>query len=318
MRFTMKNKYVFITALFLLALGISCTDESKYPISFDELNNANGGILKQVKQTAVTFDKTALATAKYEIEVEANDRDRGKLFTKVELFVSFVDRTPGNGNSSKPEKPVQTYMASEFVDDPITGLPRITISHTATATIALLGLVAATNVDGTDQFVFRQAMHFPDGRIFTSTNVGNAIANVPAFSSPFANIVSVVCPSDLGGVITFSSINTIAAGGPSGCTEPVTGTTTFTLTGVAGYIVGDASFGVFDCAYGDNPASGMTLSDACNLLSISGADQYGDVHSWSLVTNNGTQLVIDWVSTYPDAGRATLTRVGGWPLGLTF
>jgi hypothetical protein len=117
MKITMKTKYIFSTVLFLMAVGFSCTDTSTYPIDFDELNNSNGGILKQIQQTSVTFDKTDMANAKYEVVLEANDRDRGKLFTKMVLLVKFVDRTPGNGDSSAPEEIVQEYQASEFTDD---------------------------------------------------------------------------------------------------------------------------------------------------------------------------------------------------------
>ncbi len=314
----MKNKYIFILVLFLMALGFSCTDESKYPLPFDTINNANAGILKQVIITSVTFDKTNIPAAKYEVVLEANDRERGKLFTKVELFVSFIDRTPGNGTNNKPEALMATYQASEFVADATTGLPRILISKTASETMTLLGLNPATEVDGSDQFFFRQAMHFPDGSIYTSTNVNTAISSLGGvYKSPFGNQVAVVCPSTLGGTITYSTINGIAGGGPAGCAEPVTGTTTFTETGPGQYAIGDGSFGIFDCAYGDSPSAGQTLNDACNVLSITGTDQYGDSYTWTLVSNDGTSLVIDWMSTWPDGGRTTLTRTGGWPLGLT-
>lgn len=317
----MKNKYIFITVLFLMALGFSCTDESKYPLPFDTINNANAGILKQVTQTSVVFDKTNIPASKYEIVVEANDRDRGKLFTKVELFVSFIDRTPGNGNSSKDEVLLKTYQASEFVADATTGLPRLTISVTAPETLTALGLVAATDLDGSDQFFFRQAMHFPDGNIYTSTNVNTAISSLGGvYKSPFGNVVAVVCPSDLGGTVNFSTIVTAAVVPIAPCLPgPVTGTTEFADAGPGKYDIGDATFGQYDCAWNDNPAAGTRLEDACNVLAITGSDQYGLIYSWVIVSNDGTNLVINWSNDNGDAGTTTLNRTGKtWPLGLTF
>lgn len=314
----MKKSKILIATLFLLGVVISCTDTSKYPIDFDQVNESNGGILKQVIQTSVTFDKTNIPSSLYSVVFEANDRDRGKLFTKVELFVKFVDRTPANGIATKAEKLFKTYQASQFTNDPATGLPRIAVSVTAPETLTFLALTTG-DIDGTDQFVFRQAMHFPDGKIFTSTNVNNSIASMGGvFKSPFQNVVSVVCPTDLGGTISYSTINTIAGGGPTSCVEPVIGTTTFTKVGVASYNIGDNSFGVFACAYGDTPAAGVTLNDACNLLTLTGTDQYGDSYTWTIVGTPGATLVINWISTWPDGGITTLTRTGGWPPGLTF
>lgn len=317
----MKNKYIFITVLFLMALGFSCTDESKYPLPFDTINNSNAGILKQVTQTSVVFDKTNIPASKYEVVIEANDRDRGKLFTKVELFVSFIDRTPGNGNSSKDEVLLKTYQASEFVADATTGLPRLTISVTAPETLTALGLVAATDLDGSDQFFFRQAMHFPDGNIYTSTNVNTAISSLGGvYKSPFGNIVAVVCPSDLGGTVNYSTIVTAAVVPIAPCLPgPVTGTTEFADAGPGKYDIGDATFGQYDCAWNDNPAAGTRLEDACNVLAITGSDQYGLIYSWVIVSNDGTNLVINWSNDYGDAGTTTLNRTGKtWPLGLTF
>ena len=317
----MKNKYVVVTLLFLMALGFSCTDESKYPLPFNTINNSNAGILKQIAQTSITFDKFNIPGAKYEVILEANDANRGGLFTKVEVFVSFVDRTPtsSNGNGSAAEKLAKTYQASEFVKDPTTGLPRLTVSITAPETLALLGLNAA-DMEGSDQFIYRQAMHFPDGNVYSSNNVNTAISSLGGvYKSPFANVVAVVCPSDLGGTVNYSTIVTGAVVPIAPCLPgPVTGTTEFKEVGPGKYDIGDSTFGQYDCAWNDNPATGTRLEDACNILQITGADQYGLVYGWVIVSNTGTNLVINWFNDYGDTGTTTLTRTGKtWPLTLS-
>lgn len=309
-----------------IGIGVSCTDESTYPIDFDQVNNSNGGILSQVQVNSVAFDKFDIPNAVYDVVFEANDRDRGKLFTKMEMFVSFLDRTPANGDASADEVPIGTYQASEFVVDATTGLPRLRVIITAPDAMAALGLTAI-DLEGSDQFVFRQEMHFPNGQVFTSNNVNTAIASLGGvYKSPFANGVAVVCPSDLGGTVNYSSTILLAGGGssgsgvPAGCGEPIVGTTEFTVDGPGVYLIGDASFGLWNATclqYGDS--EGNVLSDACNVLSISGTDQYGDSYTWSIVSNDGTTLVINWGNTWGDGGRVALTRTGKtWPLGLTF
>ncbi len=320
----MKNKYIFITVLFLMALGFSCTDTSKYPVNFDDLNNSNAGTLKQIAQTSVAFNKYDLANARYEVLVEANDAGRGTIFTKVDLYVDYADRTPTstNGDNSKAEKLLKSFPASDFVKDATTGLPRLALVATATETLALLGLTTA-ELEGSDQFTFRQAMVFPDGRVFSSNNVQTAISSLGGvYKSPFANVVSVICPSDLGGTVNYSTIVT-ASGNPGSfpitpCLPgPVTGTTPFAEEGPGRYAIGDATFGQYDCVWSDTPAEGTFLNDACNVLSITGSDKYGLIYSWVIVSNDGTNLKINWSNDYGDAGTTTLTRTGKtWPLAL--
>ncbi len=317
----MKHRNKIIAVLFTLVLGFSCTDESTYPIDFDLVNNSNAGILSQVDIISVAFDKFDIPNATYEVTLEANDANRGKLFTSVEIFVSFVDRTPmsANGDNSKGEVLIRTHQASEFVVDATTGLPRLTIDITAPETLTALGLVEP-ELEGSDQFVYRQAMKFPDGRVFSSDNVTTAIAaGGGVYKSPFQNVVAVVCPSDLGGAIDYKTYVFAAVVPIVNCQPFVTGVTNWDVLGPGAYAMEDATFGQYDCAWNDNPASGVTLNDACSILSLSGSDQYGLIYTFDIFSNDGTTLVIDWSNDYGDIGRSELTRAGKtWPLGLTF
>lgn len=327
MKITMKYRNRIIAVLMLLGFGFSCTDESTYPIDFDLVNNSNGGILSQVDIISVAFDKFDLANAVYSVTLEANDRDRGKLFTDVDVFVKFVDRTPSspNGDGSVAEVLIANFPASAFTEDATTGLPRLTVTVTATATIAALNAVtplATGDLEGSDQFVFRQAMNFPDGKVFTSTNVNTAIAaGGGVYKSPFQNVVSVICPSDIGGAIDYVTVVTGAVVSIVPCQPSVSGTTNWTVLGPGSYSIEDGTFGQYDCAWNDNPASGLTLVDACNILSLSGSDQYGLIYTFSIDPYVGTPATIrlQWSNDYGDVGYSDLTRPGKvWPAGLTF
>lgn len=129
----------------------------------------------------------------------------------------------------------------------------------------------------------------------------------------YGNLLTVfnVCESSLGGVISYLTTNITTMGDPCGA---VSGQTNFSEISEGFYNIGDASFGVYACAWGDSPAKGVSLVDVCGEWSIRGFDQYGLEYSWTVVSNNGTELVIDWSNDFGDSGRTTLTRSGGWPL----
>lgn len=323
----MKNRNRIIAVLFALGLGFSCTDESTYPIDFDVVNNSNAGILSQVVVNSVAFDINGIPAATYDIVLEANDAGRGTLFTKVEVYARFADRTQANGvDNSKPEVLMRTIQASDFVKDATTGLPRTPLLITAPETLTALSL-PIDSLSGSDQFIYRHAMYMTDGRIFSSDNVTTAIASAGGvYKSPFQNVVPIVCPSDLGGTVNYSSTVLLAGAGssgsgtPAGCAEPIVGTTEFIPDGPGNYIIQDASFGLWNAsclAYGDS--EGNSFSDSCNLLLVSGTDQYGDSYVWTVlgVSPDGVTLTLKWDNTWGDGGTVALTRTGKtWPLGL--
>ena len=129
------------------------------------------------------------------------------------------------------------------------------------------------------------------------------------------------CPSDLGGEFTYSTVNIAATSSfanPDNCIEPVTGTGTLEETAPGIYDLSDATFGQYGCAWDDTPAVGVVWTDVCNGISVSGSDQYGLLYSFSVVSNDGNELVINWFNDYGDSGTTTLVRDGGWPLSLSF
>lgn len=315
----MKKINLFTIATIMVAVGISCTDESKYPLPFNEINNANAGTLKVVSQKTAILTSD-IAGSKYEVTFEANDRDRGKAFEKVELYVSFVDLTDNGVGSDRAEKLLHTYNASEFVADPTTGLPRITMSHTATEIMTLLGLTLPEIVDGKDQLIFRQAMYLPGNKVYSSGNVSTPIAaGGGVYKSPFQNVVTIfVCASALEGTVNYVNVVTGAVVPIAPCLPSVSGTIEIEKISHGFYGLSDATFGQYDCAWNDKPAAGVTWTDFCDEVTTGGADQYGLLYGYTLVSNDGTTLVLNWFNDYGDSGTVTLTRTGGWPTGLSF
>lgn len=124
-----------------------------------------------------------------------------------------------------------------------------------------------------------------------------------------------VCPSNLAGTYQFSTVN--FGQGSSTIPGPTTGTVSFTQSAVGVYNISDASFGAYLAMYGpaDPGAYNVKLTDACGKLAFSGANQYGDTHTISNVVVNGPNLTFNWVTSYNEFGKTTLTRTDGtnWP-----
>ncbi len=187
--------------------------------------------------------------------------------------------------------------------------------NTVPVNINLTAEEAVSDVDGVsvgdlelgDTFLFEVIVTSKSGLRSRS----NVIVNAP-----------VACKSDLGGTFTYSTVVTaVGAGGDlGGCDNPVTGEASFDEDGAGFYRISDATFGQYDCAWGDTPAVGVTITDVCNTLTLGGSDQYGLIYTFVILNNDGTNLEIEWSNDYGDKGTSVLTRNDGktWPLGLVF
>lgn len=316
----MKNiKIVSLLALALL-ISFSCADDSKLPFNFK--NQDFGAYANIVSITSGSFssksasDKTIdAANSRFIFTLEIRDAEQGNTMESYEFLATFVDVNPPL--VTKPETSFLTLPASAFTPDATTGYLRATITVSAASILSALSL-SDTEVIGGDQFDLRQVLRTKSGRNFTNTNASGVITGGSFFNSPFFNKVPVVCPSDIAGTHDFSTVGIY--GGIYACTEPVTGTVTFTpVAGSPGkYEIEDASFGQYDCAWGDSPAAGVFINDTCGKITLSGSDQYALIYELVFVSNNGTNLVIDWFNDYGDGGTTTLTRAGGaqWPASL--
>lgn len=199
----------------------------------------------------------------------------------------------------------KTYDGVKTEIGTFTSVP-VNINVTAEQAVADIDGVTIDDIELGDVFLFEVIVTSKSG-LRTRSNV---IVNAP-----------VACKSDLGGEFTYSTtVTAVGAGGDiGGCNNPVTGTGSFNEDGAGFYRVSDASFGQYDCAWGDTPAVGVTLTDVCNSVTIGGSDQYGLIYTFVILSNDGTDLEIEWSNDYGDKGTTVLTRVGGktWPLDLT-
>jgi hypothetical protein len=130
------------------------------------------------------------------------------------------------------------------------------------------------------------------------------------------------CPEDLAGPYTYETVVTAVGDGGdiSGCAGSVTGEGELAVVSLGKYSISDVTFGQYDCAWGDDPATGATLANSCDLLSFGGSDQYDLVYTISSVSvsADGTQLSFKWKNDFGDAGNTVLTRTDDklWPTTL--
>ena len=154
-----------------------------------------------------------------------------------------------------------------------------------------------------------------DGTVFTFNDFTGDLSN-PGQRQAMHFSVGLVCPSDLAGTFDFVHTNQVTGPGGGPCTEePLTGTVTWTEIGPGQYSTSDGTFGLFPNCWADDPVTGITINDSCDLLSTSGSDQYGDSYTYKVISIEGPVMVLSWENTYGDGGTVELTRQDGkdWP-----
>lgn len=228
-------------------------------------------------------------------------------FDILDVNNAYVDFTVDvNKETAESVTIEKTYKGTKTEIGTYTETP-VVINVTAEQAVADIDGVSVADLELGDVFLFE---------VITTSKSGvrsrsNVIVNAP-----------VACKSDLGGTYSFSTVVTaVGAGGDiGGCSNPVTGEGAFVEDGAGFYRVSDATFGQYDCAWGDTPAVGVTITDVCNTLTLGGSDQYGLIYTFYIKSNNGTDLELEWSNDYDDKGVSVLTRTDGksWPLDLVF
>jgi hypothetical protein len=319
MRKIYKISLVLVVQMILVS---SCRDFVDPNIPYSDFDN--GSYLRTISAASASsvapttnFNFFALNDAKFEATFEVVDNQLGGTVDNVTFSVQHL-RIGATGQILTPAQPrlVKTLAASDFTSNSESKFPRSTVTITAAEAAAAVGLTF-DQLDGGDFFQFSAELTTKEGRVFNADNASADVRGGFFYSSPFFYRLPVVCPSELARTYAFSTTNIAAgAGGNAGACGPTkTGSVTLTSVSTGAYSISDASFGVFDCAWADTPPGGaVRFRDACGRLSMTGADKYGDSYSMTFISNSGTALVFDWVNTYGDSGRTTLTA----PSGFTF
>lgn len=300
----------------LIVVLNSCRDEDWNPAP--DINDNIGAITKlQVNPERTFFNAlNPLSDQFVEFTVDVDGFEVTEV-SKVEILLTYTENDAIYDELQ--EIFVDSVYASVVVGE-VSSFPA-TVQFSAQQAAEALGK-SVDDFELGDSFNLTFPLYSTDGRKFTVA-LASELCNQPGQPSfGGCNVAwAIACPSDLGGSYSYST--TVTAAGPGGsaanCVNPVTGTGSLTSLGGGRYAVSDATFGQYDCAWGDTPAAGVVLVDVCNTITLAGADQYGLVYTFTIVANDGENLTIDWFNDYGDIGTSVLTRTDGklWPEGLT-
>jgi hypothetical protein len=326
---------IYFTGFFALAFTMACKDDSIQPVP--EWGSGVNGFASLQAGSAANFQLGNNATA-----INANLRwisiDEKLTVNKVETYITFDESfsdIEGNPKTAR-HGGTQGKLFRTFEDAAVLG-NREDLAFTITQadiyslyqnnTFNYCGASGATAVSvfsntlkpsrtvanpflNGDSFRLRWKFFTTDGQVFSawSPSVCNEFPGSNC-SLPF----SVVCSSSLEGDYTYSTVNMVGGPGAGSSAGPVTGTVTLAKGATAtSYTITDVSFGMFAEVWGDTPPGGsIRLNDACNLLSLSGTDKYGDSYSLTITNVSGNSFTFNWTNTYGDKGTTTLTKVTG-------
>ena len=313
-----KLFFSFFAILFVVA---SCNPEPELPVVLFE--DAEKGAYPRLLNFDGTFNFLDVDASSVSWDVEFYDEDNGSHVTEYSWTVEYRDNSGAGG--SRGEVPLVTIPSSSFVTVAESGLPGTSGSWTMTEILNAFDFTI-DDINGGDAFNFFATLKRDDGKEFNTVNTGDAIEGSAPFSGFFRFTMNVVCPSELEGLMDYSTVGW--------CGEVVEGEVEWINEGkgvynIAGGIQGDGndfSFGAYHGCYGPNgglpnAASGnVRFTDSCNKFGYQGTSQWGEVYYINNLIVDGNKLTVDWFNDYaPEAGVTTFTRQDGkdWP-PLTF
>ncbi len=317
----------------------SCSDESLDPLQIKNVQKGKLLALRGVQLQniyfkglpgAEFFPKSATGTEKFTFDAEYLASDPNSL-QSVDFFILKKASA-----TAVPQRVLLKNVAfSEFKKDGTYRGPWVTVTFTITEVLTGLGLPSSFPLSSSTVTTLLTTyktgvgiegdLNLADGSKALAENVVAAglfqsDQFYPAQKLTYA--MTNYCPEDIAAKYSFSTVVTaVGVGGNiSGCSGAVTGNGEFKVLSRGKYSVSDATFGQYACAWADNPATGVTITNTCDEITTGGADQYNLIYTFSNLTVNpaGTVMTLKWSNDYGDAGTTTLTRTDGktWPTTL--
>ncbi|MEY2761052.1 MAG: hypothetical protein RLZZ96_952 [Bacteroidota bacterium] len=291
-------RYSFGLLATMLIFLSSCRDFVEPAVPYKDFDT--GAYLRTIARTSTTFNFFDLASSKFELTLEAVDKDNGNTIQSVEIRVRHRRLIAGVGLKYTPANDVlvKTLQPTDFKPNDNSRFLRSTFAITAAETIAAVGLTAA-GIQGGDVFEFRMLLKDKSGRVFSSDNVTTNVSGAPFYDSPFQYPVSVICPSDLAGTYDFTATEQKSDYGTC-AGKTYTGKTTWTKVGTSTrYLISDGTFGLYGCQ-NDTYKGDVGINDACGVLSMNGVDQYSSPYSMKFISRTPELLTFSVTNGYGD------------------
>ncbi len=180
----------FVVVLFLFT---SCEDEDLKPIlTFEDAGK--GAFVRLVSLNRdLVIDPTKISESGIDMDVDFVDPQGGQTITDYNIFISFVDNTPDNGDATAEEALIRSFGTSDFSTSEM-GNPGLNVNIPAADMLSTLGL-AESDLSATDRFTIRSEIIDQEGRVFSAANSAPPIANfMDAFNGAFRYNLNVACP----------------------------------------------------------------------------------------------------------------------------
>jgi len=177
--------------LILLVTTLSCNTDEKTIETVDK-GITHGAIARTLGFENAEF-QVGDTSSYFNVHLEEQDEEDGGLLDAIDVYVSFMDNNPDNGDVSTSEVLLKSLEKDQFEDGPF-GLPRTFLNVTYAEALAATSL-NDSQVLCKDQFILRLDIRLTDGRSFTTGSAASGIiAYTTFFSSPYCYIINVVEP----------------------------------------------------------------------------------------------------------------------------
>ncbi len=313
------NKLHFAVLLLTGLLFAACEEKERAFPEFGDDDVLTGAYARLTDGVNGIFDFFDPESSEIDFTVEFYDVSEGRDIQSYTWTAAYT--TIEDGSTTDPVE-VLTIPSSEFTVNDF-GLPSTTVNFKLTDVLDALN-IDVDSIAGGDRIRFESTITLNDGRTFTRFNTGANVISGASFRGTFLVDQSIICPSNLAGTYTLST--TVPATYPDGFTCGATtyeGVSVWTENAEGVYSLNDATFGSWTACYDGSgsgeltslPGGSLQLQDACNILSFTGADSFGDSYTIDNLTVDGSVLTIEWSNTYGESGTAVLTRTDGtnWP-----
>lgn len=177
-------------SVFLLLLTFSCTNDELNPIiTFDSA--LKGAYVRLIQETPRELDLQSPSSTQYDYTVEFVDFERGALVDQYDIYASFVDKNPDNGDQSASSILVKSYFSGDFIRSE-RGYLGMSVALTLEELSTSLN-VAIVDIMALDQFKIKSRITTKDGKIFSASN-SSATINGSAFQGHFRFTLKATCP----------------------------------------------------------------------------------------------------------------------------
>jgi len=182
-----KVKLILVASLLLLSLT-KCKESDN--IIYDVLDNKEyGAALRTLDLKSNVFNMFD-QQSEFSVVVEEQDEQYGDLLDKMNIYVSFIDKTDDGVDNNRAEEFLTSVPASAFTESS-KGLPMTNFSATFESALNVLNLNEGEYFGG-DTFKFRFEIVLSDGRTFSEESSSSTLQQ-SFFNSPFAYYVNIVC-----------------------------------------------------------------------------------------------------------------------------